>query len=143
MSPIANSARRARAVASILESPQDGDRVEYWWAQRDAVMPRVAHYRLTYYEDLSWADHARNHNLGLKTSGADFVKEWSVEEEVSPGRWQVNGRADTDWLRRRLADEDVYVYPRQARAKLREHLRGRLGYLQEEVARTEEQLASL
>jgi len=40
--------------------------------------------------------------------GADYEQEWSVEEEVGGGvDWQANGRADTEWVWRRLRADYV------------------------------------
>jgi hypothetical protein len=76
--------------------------------------------------------------------GADYEQEWSVEEEVGGGvDWQANGRADTEWVWRRLRADYVFIDEARAKDCLRELLKERLVGMGQEMAATQALLGEL
>lgn len=132
----------AREVARILEKPRHGDCVEYWWVQMDLNPPRVGHFRLTYHEHTTWEEYRKQDGRQKSVHGADYEHEWSLEEEGKEG-WGANGRTDTDWIWRRLRDDQVFIEQERAVACLRGLMEERLVRQQEEMAVTKNLLNEL
>jgi hypothetical protein len=125
----------ARRIANILQSPRQGDFIDFWSVHLDSPHPFIDHIRTTYYEHLAWSSHP----LGKRNStihGAPFSQEWVVEHEVQ-SHWETSGRATTGWVSDRLRDPSVFVTAELARLHLRQALQERLVNLQAEAKQLE------
>lgn len=135
-----NNSIRGR-ISNILQSPRQGDFIDFWCVRLDTSEPSLDHVHLTYYDHLAWSSsYLGKRNPG--THGASLDHEWTVEHEVASG-WETSGRADTSWVSHRLQDEYVFITEALAKLCLRGALEERLDNLHAEAAHLEASLLNL
>lgn len=111
-----------------VKLPADRSVVEYWDLIDNGLVPRVVHYRATFYVYCEWKDHPWGRD---REHGAAFENDWAIESFVEaysfrgsdekvheyPAHWQSEGRGGLDWLERRLMS-GIFTNEQAARDKV-------------------------